>query len=741
MTQTDPNQPSPSSTDGADGIHAMRERFLSKMLAVAAVAGLLALFLATHEAHRLGDASAPWFYLGLYIPVLLTALLQQRIPFALKTSVLIGAFFALAVHNLLHFGFSGAGIHVFLLVSVLMTVLLGQAAGIITILAGLAALLGVGLAMSAGVAHVSVDLNEITTQMISWVTASGVFLLLAGTGVLVPGKLQSELSRLLETLKTRSRELSRSNTSLEREIAERRRAEEALRESERRFRTLFEYAPDAYYINDLEGRILDGNRAAEALIGGNRRNIIGKTFLESGLVAPEYRDKALRLLQEGAEGRPTGPDELLMNRVGGGTGWIEVVTVPMDMDGRRVILGIARDITNRRQAEEETRRLEKQLHRAQKMEAMGFMAGGVAHDLNNILSGIVNYPELMLLDDALPESVRTGLETIRKSGDRAAAVVSDLLTVARGVAVGKEPANLNTVVGDYLQSPEHKALLRHHEGVHLEVEPAGDLLPVKASPVHLRKALMNLVSNAFDAVGEEGRVTLTTENRYVDQALRGYDQVHRGEYAVLTVADTGPGISTEDLEHIFEPFYTKKAMGRSGTGLGLAVVWNILQDHEGYIDVRTGDAGTAFDLYLPVTREAAPRPETEASLEDLRGRKERILVVDDEKTQRDIATRMLSVLGYEPHAVTGGEEAVAYLQEHEADLVILDMIMPPGQGGRETWERIRTFRPDQKALIASGYTETEDVRRAQEAGAGAYIKKPYTLKLLGEAVRKELGRG
>jgi len=719
-------------------IQTVREHYLSRLLSIAAAVGLPAMVLAVREAHHLDQTFAVWLYPGLYVPVLATAVFQKKIPFPLKTSILVGAFFAWAVYNLFSHGFGGAGIHVLLIVCVLMTLLLGQTAGASTLAAGLASILVAGFALCTGMAAVEIDLQQITTQPISWITAAGVFVLLAGAGVLIPGRLQGDLVASLRALKHRSDELARSNHRLEREIAERQRAEEALRESEQRFRTLFEYAPDACYINDTEGRFLDGNRAAEALIGDRRDEVIGKTLLNTGLLPAEYHADALGCLQKAIEGCPTGPDELLLQRPDGERRWVEVATVPLDIYGQQAILGIARDITDRKHAEAETRRLEVQLQRAQKMEAMGLMAGGVAHDLNNILSGVVNYPELLLMEPDLPEKVRKGLETIQEAGGRASAVVSDLLTVARGVAVGKEPLDLNHAVREYIQSPEHHALLKHHPATAIQFDLSDNLLPVQASPIHVRKALMNLVSNAFEAVAGEGSVGLATSNRYVDRAIRGYDRVRPGEYGVLSVSDTGPGVPEKDLERIFEPFYTRKVMGRSGTGLGLAVVWNILQDHDGYIDVRTGETGTTFDLYFPISRDRKREKEIEADLETLRGRGERILVVDDEKDQREIATRMLSALGYEAFEAAGGEEALAFLREQEVDLVVLDMIMDPGMGGRETWERIKALRPRQKAIIASGFTETEDVRRVQEAGAGAYIKKPYTLRKLALAVRQEL---
>jgi len=214
--------------------------------------------------------------------------------------------------------------------------------------------------------------------------------------------------------------------------------------------------------------------------------------------------------------------------------------------------------------------------------------------------------------------------------------------------------------------------------------------------------------------------------------------VRIGEYAVLSVSDDGSGIPAANLEKIFEPFYTKNVMGRSGTGLGLAVVWNSVQEHNGYINVKSGEKGTVFELYFPVTREEVAGAEAEVPLEDYFGQGEKILVVDDEERQREIACGMLTKLGYIAEAVSSGEEAIEYVKEHPVDLIVLDMVMPKGINGRKTYEEIIKIRPKQKAIIASGYAKTKEVDAAQELGAGKYIKKPYTLEKVGLAVKEEL---
>jgi CheY-like chemotaxis protein len=375
------------------------------------------------------------------------------------------------------------------------------------------------------------------------------------------------------------------------------------------------------------------------------------------------------------------------------------------------------------------------------MEALGQLAGGVAHDLNNVLGVLVAYSELLV--EKLPEDspLKRYAASILQSSLKGAAIIQDLLTlVRRGVAIS-EVVDLNKIVFDYLQTPEFEMLKSYHPGVKICTELEERLLNIKGSPVHLSKTIMNLVSNATEAISNQGGVTIRTENRYVDQSIRGYDDVQEGDYVVLTVSDSGMGIPDQDLRKIFEPFYTKKVMGRSGTGLGLTVVWGTVKDHRGYINVQSLEGeGTTFSLYFPVTREELTKATEAVSPSIYMGKGESILVVDDIKEQRELAVIMIGRIGYRVEALSCGEEAIEYLKNKKADLVVVDMIMEPGIDGLETYSKILEINPKQKAVIVSGFAETAQVKKALELGAGSFIRKPYIRETIGLAIRRELDR-
>ena len=250
---------------------------------------------------------------------------------------------------------------------------------------------------------------------------------------------------------------------------------------------------------------------------------------------------------------------------------------------------------------------------------------------------------------------------------------------------------------------------------------------------------MNLVINAFEAMPEGGKLTIGTLCHSFDRAFDGYEPIAAGDYVVLYVSDTGVGIPEEERSQIFEPFYSRKEMGQSGSGLGLSVVQGVMQDHKGRIDlVSAVGKGTTFLLYLPVTGDM-PVHATRANRNY--GGDESILVVDDIEAQRELAARLLASMGYKVTAVASGRAAVDHLSNHTVDIVILDMLIEDDFDGLDTYREITRIHPGQKAVIASGFSETARVKAAQQLGAGTFLRKPYTLYRLGETVREELDRG
>jgi CheY-like chemotaxis protein len=319
-------------------------------------------------------------------------------------------------------------------------------------------------------------------------------------------------------------------------------------------------------------------------------------------------------------------------------------------------------------------------------------------------------------------------------------MVQDLLTMARRGSARQEVVDLAALTGAYLASTELRQLRGEHPQVRIAAAVAPEPLTVRGVPAHLTKILMNLAANGAEAHQGPGEVRIAAGRRRLQQPLEGFETVPAGDYVCLTVGDTGTGIAPADRGRIFEPFFTKKRLRRSGTGLGMTVVWSALKEMDGFIQVSSGEGrGTIFTLFFPFTPDA-PAPAAGAPEEAAMRGTERVLVVDDEPQQRQIATAMLQQLGYRVAAAPGGEEALAALERQPADILLLDMLMDPGIDGCETYRRIIARHPGQRAVIASGYADSDRLREVRRLGAGGLIRKPYRLEELARAVRAELER-
>jgi PAS domain S-box-containing protein len=527
------------------------------------------------------------------------------------------------------------------------------------------------------------------------------------------------------------------------DISQRRRTEEALKQSEERYRTIFEEIEEGYYEIDLAGNFVFFNDSFVKMVGYSRDEIQGINYRQ------HIDEKDAKEAYEAY--RNVWKMKIPFTRIQ--IGFNDKKNVKRIIEASASLLrnaqgeaigfrGISCDVTDQKKAEEEHKRLEERLHQSEKMEVLGKLAGGVAHDLNNILGVLVGYSELMLMEIPEDHPLRNHVSNIHQSGERAAAVIQDLLTLTRrGVAVS-EVVNLNKIICDYYETLEFASLKSNHSNIIFKTDLEKDLMDIKGSPVHLGKTVMNLITNAAEAIIDSGEVSVQTQNCYLDAPLPGYSDMKKGDYILLTIADTGKGIPAKDKKKIFEPFYTRKVMGKSGTGLGLSVVWGTVQDHEGYIDVQSEEnKGSSFNLYFPVTNEVKKDDHKQISPEVYKGKGETILVVDDVKEQRELAAIILNNLGYKVvRALSSGEEAIEYLQTNKVDILVLDMIMDPGIDGLETYQRVLEVNPKQKAILVSGFSETDRVRKAHKLGAGAYIKKPYVIEKIGMAVRNELDR-
>lgn len=588
----------------------------------------------------------------------------------------------------------------------------------------------------------------LSISVVRWLTLLPFKNLLKYSNEIFTGRMKStyqfgsikEFNQLGEAMEKMVGGLRDANEQLQLDIVARRQAEKDLQSSEAFLNSVIDNIPNMIFVKDAKDlRFVRFNKAGEELLGYSKEDLLGKCDYDffPKEEADFFTSKDLKVLTE--KTLADVPEEPVQTKEKG-IRILHTKKIPIfDEKGTPLfLLGISEDITARKQAEEEKNILKSKLHQAQKMEAIGLMAGGVAHDLNNILAGIVGYPELLLQKLPQDSELRKPLEAIHESGNRAAKVVADLLTVARGAASTKEVHNLNSLTQEYLNSPEGKHLKTLYPKISIRCQFVATQSYILCSPVHVKKCLMNLVINATEAIADAGEITIIIYNHSVSRADRTKRDLEEGDYVVLSIQDTGSGISATDLEHIFEPFYTKKEMGRSGTGLGLTVVWNTMEAHNGKIFVKRIDSKTCFQLYFPVNNGEKEVQSQSIRAKEHVGNNEHILVVDDEPQLRDIAIQMLRSMGYIGDSVQSGELAIEFVKKTPVDLIVIDMLMGSGLNGRQTYEKILKIHPNQKAIITSGFSESDDVKETLQLGASGFIKKPYSMQQLGRAVKETL---
>jgi PAS domain S-box-containing protein len=496
-----------------------------------------------------------------------------------------------------------------------------------------------------------------------------------------------------------------------------------LEQSEELYRTLVEAITDAVDVKDADLRYAIVNSEQLRRFGRSQEEVVGKTLEEivGKARAGKYSADDWQVLATGEtmESESAFPDSRLplicLN-----------TRVPLrDKSGSVIgVVTVSRDITERKRTHD-------QLLRAQRLETAGRIAGQVAHDFNNLLAPLALYPDLIKLSLSEGHPASRHLNAMLEIVQQMAQINANLLAMGRRGRMELQPVDLNSLLRHSLtEIVEVPSALR----TEVELEPA--LWTVQGSSSQLLRVVSNLIANAREAMQDCGILTLRTENVAIDGIQGQYGSIPAGEYVLLTVADTGCGISVEHRDRIFDAFFTTKdSARRGGSGLGLSIVLSVISDHGGYVDLESEPGkGTGFFVYLPASRTR----KVEAGKKAVAQGTEKVLVVDDEAPQREAVTQLLARLGYDAHAVSSGEEAVEFVKKHSVDLIVLDIFMPGGMNGVDTLREMREIRPNQKAVIISGYVDAEVARKARSLGIANYVHKPVTLDKLARTIREAL---
>ena len=518
-----------------------------------------------------------------------------------------------------------------------------------------------------------------------------------------------------------------------RDITDRVRAEAALKESEERYREVFDNVSDLIFTHDLQGRFITINRTATEKLGYRADEMIGHCVSE--FMLPKYRELFSKQYLNEIRNKGICEGISVYLDIKGEKHYIEYRNRLVEREGKEsYVSGVGRDITERIESQKEMRLLQKQVQYAQRMEAIGTLAGGIAHNFNNLLMGIQGYTSLMLLEMNFGHPFYKRLKGIEKQIQSGAKLTEQLLGYARKGRYEARSISLNQLVQE---TSETFGTTR--KDIKIQRVLAADLFGVKADKAQIEQVLLNLYVNAADAMPGGGSLYLKTMNiTHKAMADKPY-QVKPGNYVFLTVKDTGRGMDKETIERAFEPFFTTKGLAK-GTGLGLSSVYGILKSHGGYIDVESKmGQGSAFYIYLPASEEFVS--EELASDRHIVKGSETILVVDDEDLVLDAAAQLIEALGYTVFRVKSGFEAVEIYEKNKdgIDLIILDVVMPE-MGGGETYDRLTEIDADVRVLLSSGYSLDGEAGEIMKRGCAGFIQKPFKLEELSRKLREILDK-
>ena len=534
----------------------------------------------------------------------------------------------------------------------------------------------------------------------------------------------------------RTAQLAAANQELETEVAERKLAEAALRDSEGRYRLLFESNPFPMWVYDLETlRFLAVNEAAERRYGFSAEEFLNLTIKD--IRPPEDIPDLLNWLTSQSGGLTEKANWKHQTKDGTVID-VEITGHPLTFAGRKAKLVLSNDVTERTQAEEALRNSEAQLRQALKMEAVGKLAGGIAHDFNNLLTVINGYSEMCLRRLPPHDEMYGRIDEIKKAGDRAGVLTRQLLAFSRKQILQPEVIDLNHVVVELSKMLQRLI----GEDVDLLMRLDADLGRVKADPSQLEQVLMNLTVNARDAMPKGGKLTIESSNVTLGPEFAGrHLSVPAGDYVMLAVSDTGCGMDQATQARIFEPFFTTKEIGK-GTGLGLATVYGIVKQSGGSVWVYSEvGQGTTFKIYLPCVDAPAQNLKTNNNNGELTAGEGTVLLVEDEAMVRQMAVEILKECGYTVLEARDGDEALLLARQHagEIHLMLTDVVMPR-MSGRELAEQLAVFRPNVRVLYMSGYTDDAIVHHGVLDEGTAFIGKPFTMEALAQKVSETLDR-
>lgn len=717
-------------TKPGKSLQQIRVSILDRLYMIASIVGLPAILMAVFEAYHYNQYVPMLVYIIVYLPVLYLTIRLKESTYKIKASVLLMAIYIIASQNFFTWGVSGASIPLFVLFNILVSVFYGMKKGLISISLSLIPLSIACYLMCAGYLEPNIGIIDLSNNLISWITAASVLIFISAISVISSGILQTNLVTSIDFIKKQAEELRIKNRRLNEDINKIKKTEEALKKSKNRFRRLFEDLGDAVFVTSLEsdniGQILEANLEAEKQTGYSRdellsMNIIQDITIERDDIGPleikssMLNGKKIELIEKKAQKDGT-------------EYWTEVTITPIDYKGRTASLSINHDITERILAEQEKEELQKQLLQTQKLESVGTLAGGVAHDFNNILTVIMGLSE-MLLKQTDEENFRYAhLENIHNSSKRAARLTRQLLLFSRKQDMELEIVNINEIIDSL-----HKMLTRLiDENISMHLDFDEDIWQIKADRNQMEQVITNLVVNARDAMPDGGELTIYTKNVNIDkEKAKTIPGLEAGKYIRLSIEDTGVGIDKDIQNKIFDPFFTTK--GRTeGTGMGLSVVHGIIKEHGGIINVysETGE-GTIFKIYLLAINEQKQNSGLEnnsENFEDYKGNGECILIVEDEKNVLSYLENILGDSGYDYLSANNGEDAIRIFKEKKQsiDLLISDVIMT-GIDGIELAEILKQKQKDLKVILSSGYSSKKIAKSKIKEKGFQFIQKPYDI--------------